>query len=503
MRLQRRLTLAVLGLLAPPTAVGGLILLVLHRRGLLESATALLAAALVGLTIAVAYLAFVVHRMGGSLVRTIEALRHGAELMATVNPQHRLRIGTGDELQALADEINRLADHLRSARDAVDEHVGGATRAIQTDQARLAAILDDLPDGLIVADMEGRITLANRAARRMLGDRGALLGHAWFELLDGRVLRPSLERLGSEPDGTERFVIRGARAETLHASLSRLVGAGAGPVVTGFILTLRDPGLGSPTRVEALGSIRALGSGREGLAGIGLHSGATMARPDPVRAELYDFSLFSEMEGHVGPAERGHRLDALTFVVFDTETTGLQPEAGDRVISLAGVRVRGTEVRLHETFDALVHPGRPVPAASTQFHGITDAHLAGAPPVQVVLPAFLEFAGDAVLVGHDVSFDLRFLAPEVRRHALPSLIARPVLDTRLLSRALHGPGEDHSLEAVALRLGVPVVARHSALGDALTTAEIFVRFLRILNKRGVVTLGDALEAVRRARTPII
>jgi DNA polymerase-3 subunit epsilon len=126
--------------------------------------------------------------------------------------------------------------------------------------------------------------------------------------------------------------------------------------------------------------------------------------------------------------------------------------------------------------------------------------VAGAPAIDLVLPAFLRFAREAVLVGHEASFDLRFLEPEARRLGLPSLTAtRPILDTRLLSRSLHGPGESHTLEAVALRLGVPVTGRHSALGDALTTAELLVRLLALVQKRGVLTLGQALDLVRDAR----
>ncbi len=89
------------------------------------------------------------------------------------------------------------------------------------------------------------------------------------------------------------------------------------------------------------------------------------------------------------------------------------------MVSLAGVRVTGMEVKRQQTFDALVHPGRSVPPESVRFHGITDDDLAGAPPLDVVLPAFLAFAGDAVLVGHEVAFDLEFLAPEVVRLGLP------------------------------------------------------------------------------------
>jgi len=129
--------------------------------------------------------------------------------------------------------------------------------------------------------------------------------------------------------------------------------------------------------------------------------------------------------------------------------------------------------------------------------------VAAAPTMDLVLPAFLRFAREAVLVGHEASFDLRFLEPEARRLGLPSLTARPILDTRLLSRSLHGLGESHSLEAIALRLGVTVTGRHSALGDALTTAEILARLLVLLQKRGVLTLGATLDTVRGARRVVV
>jgi DNA polymerase III subunit epsilon len=126
--------------------------------------------------------------------------------------------------------------------------------------------------------------------------------------------------------------------------------------------------------------------------------------------------------------------------------------------------------------------------------------VADAPPLDVVLPAFLRFVGGAVLVGHQVSFDLRFLAVEADRLGLPPVgLTHPVLDTRLLSEVVHGPLGAHGLDAVADRLGVAVRGRHSALGDALATAEIFVRLVELLRRRGVRTLGEAIEASRRAR----
>jgi DNA polymerase-3 subunit epsilon len=499
MRLRRKLTLAVLGLFLPPTTVAGIVLLLLYRRGVLEDPSALFTAVIVGLVTMMAYLALVARGLGASLVRTIEEMRRGAELMATVNADRRLEIQTGDELEALAAEINRLADRLRVAREGLDEHAHGATRALRAEGARLSAVLDALVDGVIVAGADGRITLANPVARRLLNGGEALLGRMLVDFLDQEGLTLRLADLGSAAGSAHRFRLETAAGVPLHCVLTRVLEPEGGPL---FVLVLRDAVDKRLTPEE--GSILEQRSpGPDRLPGMGLRSGPGGPAPGPIRSELYDFSLLDEIERHVGPADRDHRLDELGFVVFDTETTGLRPDAGDRVISLAGVRVAGTRVKRRETFDALVHPGRPVPPDSTRFHGITDRDVAGAPPLDVVLPAFLAFVGHAVLVGHEASFDMRFLAPEARRLCLPSLTSRPILDTRLLSRSLHGPAEDHSLEAIALQLGVPVVGRHSALGDALTTAEIFVRLLVLLDKRGVRTLGEALDAVRRARTPII
>ena len=493
MRLGRKLTLGVLGLALPPAAVAGLVVVLLHRRGQLAEAPVLLVIGLLGLAAALVYVAVAAYGLGGRLVRTVEALRRGAELMSTVNPDHRLDVRTGDELEALAREINRLAEQLRGSRDGLDAHVTAATRELDGERRRLAGVLGELAEGVVVTSVEGRITLANRGAAALLSDGHALLGRPIGELVDRETLGRHLDALRQGNGDAERFTLAATRGGVLEVAMSALRDEGG--LGTGCILVLRDP---SHPRLD--GAVPRAGGPPDRVVGAGLHSGATPATPGPVRSELYDFSLFDEVRRRATPADRDRRLDDLTFVVFDTETTGLRPEAGDRVVSLAGVRVRGGQVKAGEIFDALVHPGRAIPSASVAFHGITDAMVAAAPPIDRVLPAFLRFAGEAVLVGHEASFDLRFLEPEARRLGLPSLTAtRPVLDTRLLSRSLHGPGESHTLEAVARRLGVLVTGRHSALGDALTTAELLVRLLALVQKRGVLTLGQALDTIRDAR----
>jgi DNA polymerase III epsilon subunit-like protein/PAS domain-containing protein len=501
MRLERKMTLAVLGLFAPPTAAAGLILLFLYRRGLLEEPRALVTAVLLGLAAMMAYLALVARGLGASLVRTIEELRHGAELMATVNPDRRLEIRTGDELEALAREINLLADRLRLARDGLGAQVDVETRALQAERSRLATVLDGLVDGIVVVGSEGRILLANPAARRLLNGGCAVLGAPLTDFVGRDSVAPYLARPAPASARPARLVVETNAGEPLHATLAPILDQDP---AGGFVLVLRDPASGVASGPPVPGPATPGRSGQPAprLVGMGLRSGTATHVPGPAPSDLYDFSLLDEMERRIGPAARDRRLDELSFVVFDTETTGLWPEAGDRVVSLAGVRVDGMEVRRQSIFDALVHPGRPVPLESVRFHGITDDDLAGAPSLGVVLPAFLGFLGDAVLVGHEVAFDLGFLAPEAVRLGLPPLTVRPALDIRLLSRSLHGPAVDHSLEAAALRLGVAVVGRHSALGDALTAAEIFVRLLALLKGRGVETLGDLLEASRRGRTPI-
>jgi DNA polymerase-3 subunit epsilon len=263
----------------------------------------------------------------------------------------------------------------------------------------------------------------------------------------------------------------------------------------GFRLTLpgRDGRAGSPPSVESPpAGLR--------LVGAGLASGFGVGERVPDRSLLYDFSLLEQMERHLRPADRERPLEESTFLVFDTETTGLRPDQNDRIISLAGVRMRGGVVKRTETFDALVQPGRSVPASSVRFHGITDAMLTSAPPMDVVLPAFLRFAEGAALVGHEVWFDLEFLAREAERLGLPPLgVTHAVLDTRLLSAAVHGGTVEHTLDAAAERLGVVIEARHSALGDALATAEVFARLLPLLRKRGIATVGQAVDASRAAR----
>ena len=208
------------------------------------------------------------------------------------------------------------------------------------------------------------------------------------------------------------------------------------------------------------------------------------------RPEYYDFDLFRQP----GPGQDldDRSLMELAYTAFDTETTGLDPAAGDEIISIGAVRMLNGRLLAGEVFDQLVDPQRPISAASAKIHGITADMLAGQSVIGNVLPAFHQFCEDTVLVGHNAAFDMRFL--QLKEAATGVCFTQPVLDTLLLSAVLHRDLGEHQLEAIAARFGVSVTGRHTALGDAIVTGEIFLRMIPLLAERGIVTLRQAREA---------
>lgn len=212
------------------------------------------------------------------------------------------------------------------------------------------------------------------------------------------------------------------------------------------------------------------------------------------RFVVYDFDLLSRLQyDKLVDA----RLDDLTYVIFDSETTGLLPEQGDEIVQLAAVRiVKGKRVQ-SEVFDTLVNPGRPIPPGSTAVHGVSDAMVADAPSVHEAIERFHKFAEGAVLVAHNAPFDMEFLRRREREVGIH--FANPILDTVLLSAVVFGQSESHSLDALTQRLGITIPAedRHTALGDTVATADAFLKLKAMLEARGLERFGEVLAEVRR------
>jgi len=190
------------------------------------------------------------------------------------------------------------------------------------------------------------------------------------------------------------------------------------------------------------------------------------------------------------------------FVIMDTETTGLKPDKGDVLLSVAGLGFTNGRVDLSRSFYELMNPGRDVPAESVVVHNLTPDQLEGLPPAAEVLIRFFDFCKGAILVGHHSSFDMRFL-----NHALEKCfgitMANRFLDTALIARAMQSMEDPTkvamegtryvSLDELAGRFGIGMPDRHDAYGDALVTALIFQRQTGLLRKENILKLKDLLS----------
>lgn len=184
------------------------------------------------------------------------------------------------------------------------------------------------------------------------------------------------------------------------------------------------------------------------------------------------------------------------YVVFDLEATGLKPTAGDALLAIGAVRLRDTCAV--ERFSTLVDPGRLIPPEGIPYHGITDDKVRGAPRAREAIAAFLDFAGDDVLVAHNAAFDRTLLFAEEYRGA--PAVPNAFLCSMATSRWLDPQEPDHSLDGLCGRAGIVIEGRHEALGDAEATAALWMHLLARAAARGVDNLQ---ELARRSRMPAV
>jgi DNA polymerase III subunit epsilon len=222
-------------------------------------------------------------------------------------------------------------------------------------------------------------------------------------------------------------------------------------------------------------------------------SEATHALLQDSRPEFYDFDLFQHNEQNHALDDR--LLTSLTYTVFDTETTGLHPTQGDEIIQIGATRIVNGKLLRSDAFEQLIDPGRHIPESTIPIHGITPDMVRGKPRIAQVLPAFHAYAADTVLVAHNAAFDMKFL--QLQEGPTGLRFDHPVLDTLMLSAVIHPNQESHRLEAIAERMNITILGRHTALGDALVTAEAFLRMIPLLAEMGIHTYGQAREAAQK------
>ncbi|MEM6943320.1 MAG: exonuclease domain-containing protein [Pseudomonadota bacterium] len=336
------------------------------------------------------------------------------------------------------------------------QQVARETERLQAETAQLTALLSEIPVATILMNAADEIVLYDAQAAEILSKVGQpRLKASVTEYLEAGALAAAHGALTEAEPETAFEIADANRARTFSARLKRLD-------TDGYILTL-DPGTSVQTKPAA-------------------------------RPLVYDFDLL-ETTGATED-QMSATLSDLCFVVFDSETTGLSTTTDD-VVQIGAVRILNGRIVPGETFDTYVDPGRPIPPASTRIHQISDADVAGAPDFLAAGRRFHAFCRDAVLVAHNAPFDLAFLH---RREAEMGVAwNHPVLDTVLISAMTFGITEEHTLDALCERLDatIPPEVRHSALGDAIATAEVFVRLLPLLEAKDLTTLGDVVAESRK------
>lgn len=189
--------------------------------------------------------------------------------------------------------------------------------------------------------------------------------------------------------------------------------------------------------------------------------------------------------GSVVTMPRGQSLDD-TFVVFDIETTGLSKET-ESITEIGAVKV--VDGKIIDRFSTFVNPERPIPAEITKLTGITNEMVADAPVITEILPKFLEFCQDAVLVAHNANFDTGFIRLNAERKCGIE-VKNTVLDTLELSRSLLPELKKHKLDIICEQLDVSLEGHHRAVNDAEATAEVFLKFIDMLVEKEIYKVDD-------------
>lgn len=185
------------------------------------------------------------------------------------------------------------------------------------------------------------------------------------------------------------------------------------------------------------------------------------------------------------------KIEEVEFTVFDTETTGLAPQAGDRIVEIAAVRIKGDQVL--GTFESLVNPGRDISEAAFAVNHISQKMLEQAPAIEAVMPGFLDFSKDSCLCCYNAGFDMGFLNNELKLMDKDILRQAQVIDILKMSRRLLPGLERYALWFVAQQLGIRQQQEHRALSDVRMTLGVFNRLRDNLSRKGIDDFDNFLS----------
>ena len=211
--------------------------------------------------------------------------------------------------------------------------------------------------------------------------------------------------------------------------------------------------------------------------------------------DTHALNLFRACHQHNPDILKQQSIADTRFVVLDTETTGFHAYSGDEVIDIAMVELEGLKPT-GRSFQSYVNPQRSIPPESTRIHHLTDQDVRDAPVFEQILPDVLGFIDNGVLVGHHISFDIRFINKALQK-CCHGQLRSPWVDTMLLFLEHRGQIGHYTLEEVAQKCQVEIKDRHSAEGDARATAEIFIQLVAKL-----ASMQDTVDRLVRSQYEI-
>jgi DNA polymerase III epsilon subunit family exonuclease len=485
-------------------------------------------------------------------IKPLKKISSEASMIVSSNHSHRLNITGNKDIKLLSSAINNFAENLENMDKNITEQALTARKDTEKERNLLAAIMAELPQGVVICNKNGRILLFNNLAKTILTqDAHATkdkyfigIGRSLFKLINKNLLLNAIKNIEQHlQQNTENM----ASFFVTSIQTGHLISAEAIPILdqkqemTGFILTFQDvteditqydithekftslkqdltgytttikkainQSVNKERHKHLITTLDQLSDKYDQITNIvletlnpetSLKEKQRSAVFTASRPEFYDFDLFKAGDVKAGK-ENIDLLDTnlkdLMYTVFDTETTGLDPDRGDEIISIGAVRISNNKIVYHDLFEELVDPKRDIPLESYNIHGINYEMVAGKKDINATLPIFKNYTSQSVLVGHNIAFDMKML--KVKEKTTNIKFSNPVLDTLLLSAILHPSHEKHDMESIAKRLGIDILGRHTALGDAMATAEIFLKLIDILNSNGILTLKDAINASQR------
>lgn len=221
-----------------------------------------------------------------------------------------------------------------------------------------------------------------------------------------------------------------------------------------------------------------------------------------------DFKIIYGVEGYfvddlkdLVVNDKGQNIDS-EYVVFDIETTGLSPKF-NKIIEIGAVRIK--DGKIQDTYSRFVNPEVPIPYSITKLTSINDGMVMDAPTIEEILPEFLEFVGDAILVAHNASFDTGFIKEFAKRQGL--VFNSTIVDTMTLAHILIPELGKYTLDRLCKQFNVSLENHHRACDDAAATAEIFVKMVRMIKERDVHTIAElnamgatSPDSIKKAKT---